>query len=118
MGGLAASDAVGGKTPFGWFGRKWLRCLSAAQLREKLALSIDDVILSTPPRDATGRTSYCAHGDRHMWRSQGEAGLEKLAGQDPYPQQRASIGAAFCKGGSALTRSTKPGSCCMVPDDG
>ena len=61
--------------------------LSAAQLREKLALSMDGVILSIPPRDATDRANYCAHGDSHMWRRRGEAGLEKLAGQDPYPQQ-------------------------------
>ena len=61
--------------------------LSKAKLREKLSLAMDGVILSLPPRDATDRANYCAHGDTHMWRLPSEAASEELAGQDPYPFQ-------------------------------
>ena len=61
--------------------------LSRARLREKLSFSMDGVILALPPRDPTDRANYCARGDGHMWRKRGEAGAERLAGQDPYPTQ-------------------------------
>ena len=61
--------------------------LSKAKLREKLSLAMDGVILALPPRDATDRANYCAHGDTHMWRLPSEAASEALAGQDPYPYQ-------------------------------
>ena len=61
--------------------------LTKAKLREKLSMAMDGVILSLPPRDATERANYCAHGDTHMWRLPGEAASEELAGQDPYPYQ-------------------------------
>ncbi|CAE7842799.1 unnamed protein product, partial [Symbiodinium necroappetens] len=61
--------------------------LTKAKLREKLSMAMDGVILSLPPRDATERANYCAHGDTHMWRLPGEAASEQLAGQDPYPYQ-------------------------------
>jgi len=61
--------------------------LSTAELREKLSLSMDGVVLAVPPKDATDRANYCAYGAGHMWRKHGEAGAEKLAGDDPYPQQ-------------------------------
>ena len=48
---------------------------------------MDGVGLAVPPKDATDRANYCAHGTGHMWRKRGEAGTEKLAGDDPYPQQ-------------------------------
>ncbi|CAE7245581.1 unnamed protein product, partial [Symbiodinium natans] len=61
--------------------------LSRARLREKLSFSMDGVLLSLPPRDPTDRRNYCAHGDGYMWRQRGEAGMERLAGQNPYPSQ-------------------------------
>ena len=61
--------------------------LSRARLREKLAFSMDGVLLSLPPRDPIDRRNYCAHGDGFMWRQRGEAGMEQLAGQNPYPSQ-------------------------------
>ena len=48
---------------------------------------MDGVGLAVPPKDATDRANYCAHGTGHMWRKRGEAGTEKLAGDVPYPQQ-------------------------------
>ncbi|CAE7507963.1 unnamed protein product, partial [Symbiodinium natans] len=61
--------------------------LSRARLREKLSFSMDGVLLSLPPRDPTDRRNYCAHGDGYMWRQRGEAGMERLAGQNPYLSQ-------------------------------
>ena len=61
--------------------------LTKAELREKPSLSMDGVGLAVPPKDATDRANYSAHGTGHMWRKRGEAGTEKLAGDDPYPQQ-------------------------------
>ena len=48
---------------------------------------MDGVGLAVPPKDATDRANYSAHGIGHMWRKRGEAGTEKLAGDVPYPQQ-------------------------------
>ena len=61
--------------------------LTKAKLREKLCLAMDGVVLSLPPRDATDRANYCAHGDTHMWRLPSEAACVDLAGHDPYPFQ-------------------------------
>ncbi|CAE7257144.1 unnamed protein product [Symbiodinium sp. CCMP2592] len=61
--------------------------LGRRRLREKLSFSMDGVLLSLPPRDPIDRRNYCAHGDGFMWRQRGEAGMERLAGQKPYPSQ-------------------------------
>ena len=61
--------------------------LSKAILREKLSLSLDGVILTLPPKDATDRANFCSYGDTHMWRKRGEAAHPDLAGDDPYPDQ-------------------------------
>ncbi|CAE7459439.1 unnamed protein product, partial [Symbiodinium sp. CCMP2456] len=61
--------------------------LRRAKLRQKLCLAMDGVVLSLPPRDATDRANYCAHGDTHMWRLPSEAACVDLAGHDPYPFQ-------------------------------
>ncbi|CAE7432135.1 unnamed protein product, partial [Symbiodinium necroappetens] len=61
--------------------------LTKAKLREKLCLAMDGVVLSLPPRDATDRANYCAHGDTHMWRLPSESACVDLAGHDPYPFQ-------------------------------
>ena len=61
--------------------------LSAAQLRAKLDLSLDGVVLSMPPADATERFNYCWGGESHMWRKRDEANLPALAGRDEYKRQ-------------------------------
>ena len=73
--------------------------LSRARLREKLSFSMDGVLLSLPPRDPTDRRNYCAHGDGYMWRQRGEAGMERLAGQNPYPSQVPRARAVPLRGG-------------------
>jgi transposase len=61
--------------------------LSRAQLRERLSFSMDGVVLSLPPKDATHRFNYCAQGETHMWRLPGEAASPELAGKEDYPAQ-------------------------------
>ena len=80
------------------FARAVLR-LSKAQLREKLCLSMDGVVLSLPPKDAVDRVNYCTCGDTHMWRTKGEAASPELAGDDPYPAQLAAARAVPLWGG-------------------
>ena len=68
------------------FARGILR-LSAAQLRHKLRLSLDGVVLSMPPADPTDRANHCMHGNTHIYRKVDEAASPALAGEDPYPHQ-------------------------------
>ena len=68
------------------FARNVLR-LTAAQLREKLSLAMDGVILSLPPADPTDRFNFCKYGDTHMWRKPSEALDPNLAGADNYGKQ-------------------------------
>jgi transposase len=58
-----------------------------ATLRKTLALAMDGVILSMPPKDAVDRANFCTHGESHMWRKRSEAALPELAGDDPYAKQ-------------------------------
>ena len=62
-------------------------CLSDDALREKLSMSLDGVVLSTPPKEKADRENFCKHGDTHMYRRRSEAADPKLAGHDPYPDQ-------------------------------
>ena len=68
------------------FARGVLR-MTAAQLKEKLDLSLDGVVLTRPPEDSTDRFNYCWGGETHMWRKPGEANLAELAGNDGYVHQ-------------------------------
>ena len=68
------------------FARGILR-LSAAQLRSKLSLSLDGVVLSMPPTEPTDRANHCMHGNTHIYRKADEASSPALAGEDPYPHQ-------------------------------
>jgi len=61
--------------------------LRPATLREKLALSLDGVVLSMPPAEATQRLNCCFQGVTHMWRKRGEAASSDLAGKDLYDKQ-------------------------------
>ena len=58
--------------------------LSKAQLREKLSLAMDGVVLGIPPADPTDRMNFCRYGDEYMWRKRSEAFQPELAGQDSY----------------------------------
>ena len=65
------------------FARAILR-LSKQMLREKLTLSMDGVVLPTPPTDPIDRLNFCRQGETHMYRKPSEAGTPALAGADPY----------------------------------
>ena len=61
--------------------------LTNAELRENRCLSMDGVVLTMPPQDATARYNYCRYGEDHMYRKPSEAVSAKLAGDDPYGKQ-------------------------------
>jgi hypothetical protein len=61
--------------------------LSIAQLREKLSLSMDGVVLSMPPANDHERLNYCLGAETHMWRKRGEAAKPGLAGDNCYSKQ-------------------------------
>ena len=61
--------------------------LTKAQLRERLSLAMDGVVLGLPPGDATDRLNFCRYGDDRIWRKPAERFSPKLAGKDPYGKQ-------------------------------
>ena len=61
--------------------------LSARALRERLAISMDGVVLSMPPPGPIDRANYCRHGDTHMWRKPSERAQPELAGEAAYGEQ-------------------------------
>eukprot|EP00973_Karenia_brevis_P045833 6348461-Karenia_brevis.AAC.1 len=61
--------------------------LTKAQLREKLSMAMDGVILAMPPRDPTDRFNFCRCGDDHIWRKHNESLSPLLAGADEYGKQ-------------------------------
>ena len=61
--------------------------MSAAQIRTKMALSIDGVVLTMPPKDDVGRWNHCVSAETHMWRKPFEAASPELAGFMPYKGQ-------------------------------
>ena len=68
----------------------WARsvvALSTAQLREKLALAMDGVILGIPPADPTERANHCRVGEAYMWRKAGESASPDLSGGSRYGKQ-------------------------------
>ena len=68
------------------FAKQALR-MSVADLRKKLAFSMDGVILTMPPSDATDRYNYCRYGEDHVWRKPSETTSPDLEGGDPYGKQ-------------------------------
>ena len=68
------------------FARMVLR-MTKAELRAKVCMSLDGVVLSMPPTNATERFNYAWGGATHMWRKDGEANLPQLAGRDDYSKQ-------------------------------
>ena len=73
--------------------------LSSRQLRERLSMAMDGVVLSLPPADPVDRKNYCIHGTSHTWRKSSEAASPALAGQDPYGGQVPSTRAVPLWGG-------------------
>ena len=61
--------------------------LSPAGFRAKLALAIDGVVLTIPPKNVLDRENYCHYGETHMWRKKDERAVPELAGADPYAKQ-------------------------------
>ena len=62
--------------------------LSKADLRKKLCLSMDGVVLTRAPEDPTDRLNFCRQGETHMWRKPNERAMAELSGGgDDYPQQ-------------------------------
>ena len=57
------------------------------ELQRNLALSMDGVILSTPPKDEVDRANFCTTGDSHMYRKRSEAASPALAGYNAYDKQ-------------------------------
>ena len=68
----------------------WSRALlrlTAAELRAKMALCMDGVIIGTPPTDPTQRANHCHVGETHMWRKPGETAKPELSGGTRYGKQ-------------------------------
>ena len=61
--------------------------MSPAQLKAKLSMAMDGVVLSVPPTAAEQRAAYCRNGDSHVWRKEGEALDEDLVGRGNYSHQ-------------------------------
>ena len=61
--------------------------MTPEQLREKLCLAMDGVVLSMPPKEETARWNHCHTGDANIWRQPGEAAQPELAGRDHYTKQ-------------------------------
>jgi transposase len=61
--------------------------MTPAQVKAKLCMSLDGVVLSMPPADLTGRLNYCSSGVSKMWRKPSESNSPDLAGDDPYVHQ-------------------------------
>jgi transposase len=68
------------------FGNAVMR-MSKAQLRSKLSLAIDGVILIMPPSDPTDRYNYCRFGEDHIYRKPSEGLRPDIQGGDAYGKQ-------------------------------
>lgn len=68
------------------FAKSVLR-LSRAALRQKLAMSMDGVVLSMPPAKEIDRFNYCWGAATHMWRKRSEGNQPKLAGANNLDHQ-------------------------------
>jgi transposase len=66
---------------------KQVNRMTVRALREKIALAMDGVVLTVPPRDPVDRHNFCMQGGTHMWRKKSEYAKPDLAGGDPYASQ-------------------------------
>lgn len=89
--------------------------LSKKQLRERLSLSMDGIIITIPPKNDIDRENFCHYGNTHMWRKPSERAVPELAGEDPYatqvPLNRAvPLWGGISEGGSPQALSTRTAS--------
>ena len=68
------------------FAKKALR-FGVAELKQRLALAMDGVVLTMPPVDPTDRLNFCRQGEPRMWRKPAEGLSPALAGDDPFGKQ-------------------------------
>ena len=61
--------------------------LSAARLRERLALSMDGAVFIIPPSEPTARANHCHGAEKCIWRKPGEANKDILSGKQMYAGQ-------------------------------
>ena len=61
--------------------------MGPAQVAKELTLSMDGVVLSTPPKDKVDRANFCSTGDTHMYRLPSESASPDLAANDEYAKQ-------------------------------
>ena len=61
--------------------------MSNNDLREKLSMAMDGVVLALPPTDPTERMNFRRHGENHMWRKSCESFRPKLSGDKEYGNQ-------------------------------
>jgi hypothetical protein len=61
--------------------------MTPREVRAKMSMAMDGVVLSMPPADETGRLNFCRYGENHMWRKRSEACDPQLAGDDAYGKQ-------------------------------
>ena len=61
--------------------------MSTAELTRAVAMSMDGVVLTLPPEDATARENYVKVGYTHVYRKPGEGPLPELSGGDAYGKQ-------------------------------
>ena len=90
------------------FARRVL-ALSNAQLRERLSIAMDGVVLSMPPTGRVDRWNHCRFGETHMWRQHHEAASPALAGNDPHgkqvpPSRAIPLWGGVSAGGFAIVR--------------
>jgi len=63
---------------------------SPLQLRQRLSLAMDGVVIQVPPHDPVDRHNFCWHGTTHMYRTRAEGDSEEFDANNNYPQQRVS----------------------------
>ena len=61
--------------------------LTLAELRRKMSMSMDGVVIGVPPQDPIDRANHCRVGDAKVWRKPSEGGCPQLDGFDCYGHQ-------------------------------
>ena len=68
------------------FARKVLK-MTKTQVRERMSMCMDGVILARPPQDMTDRINFLRSAETHVWRKRAEGALPELDANDPYKDQ-------------------------------
>ena len=61
--------------------------MTEAELAKHFAMSMDGVVLGTPPADPVARENHCRFGDTHMYRKRSEAASPELGGKGLFGKQ-------------------------------